>query len=175
MAWCKLSDRFAMSPSAPLARKWQTLRRQTWPALALVVPTWTLLGLARLSLVLVAQKRLAMFYGQDLGTTVWLPLTTPAQDARARHVRAALGIAARYSPWRADCYPQALTARLLLALFRVPHVMCFGLRRRAGAAHAHAWVRAGRVPVCGGEGFGRYTLVRAFVSGDGAAVRRGSP
>jgi len=152
-----------------LARKWRTLRRQSLATLLLLGPVWVLMGLASLALRVVPQHRLARLYGRDVGIAVWLPLITSAQQRRARHIRAAIGIAARYGLWRADCYPQALVARVLLRLGRVPHVLCFGLRRREGRMQAHAWVHAGCVPVCGGMGFGCYTLVRAFVSGPAIA------
>ena len=155
---------------AGLGRKWRTLRRQSAATLLLLGPAWALMGLASLVLRTVPLRRLARFYGQDLGIAVWLPLITRAEERRARNIRAAIGIAARYSPWRADCYPQALVARLLLGAARVPHVLCFGLRRAEAGMQAHAWVSAGAVPVCGGAGFARYTLVRAFVSGARGAL-----
>jgi hypothetical protein len=148
-----------------LARKWRSLRQQSVQTKALLVPTWLLLGLCRLLLWAVPLKHLAPLHGKDLGTAVCLPLVNAADLRRARHIRAAIGIAARYSPWQATCYPQALCARLLLGAGRVPHVICFGLRRRDGTPEAHAWVMAGPLPVCGGDSFGRYTLVRAFGNG----------
>lgn len=61
--------------------------------------------------------------------------------------------AATRTPWRSDCFPQALTARLLLRAARVPHTVTFGLRRdAAGQLKAHVWVAAGEVAVAGGSG-----------------------
>lgn len=61
--------------------------------------------------------------------------------------------AAARTPWTSDCFPQALTARLLLRVARVPHVVTFGLRRDdAGALKAHVWVATGEVAVTGGSG-----------------------
>ncbi|TWG93927.1 transglutaminase superfamily protein [Nocardioides sp. J9] len=60
--------------------------------------------------------------------------------------------AATRTPWRSDCFPQALTARLLLRAARVPHTVTFGLRRdAAGQLKAHVWVAAGEVAVTGGS------------------------
>lgn len=147
-----------------LVSKWGTLRRQSGATLVFLGPAWVLLGLCRLLLRVVPLKHLAGLHGRDAGTDVWVPLVTPAQLRRARHVRAAIGIAARYSPWQATCYPQALCARLLLGLVRVPHAICFGVRRAETGLQAHAWVMAGPAAVCGNDSFGRYTLVRAFVN-----------
>ncbi|MBM7518735.1 hypothetical protein JOD66_003702 [Nocardioides nitrophenolicus] len=60
--------------------------------------------------------------------------------------------AATRTPWTSDCYPQALTARILLRGARVPHSVVFGvLRDPAGALLAHAWVTVGPVTVTGGS------------------------
>lgn len=61
--------------------------------------------------------------------------------------------AAARTPWQSDCYPQALTARVLLRAARVPHSVTFGVRRDdAGELRAHAWVAAADVAVTGGDG-----------------------
>jgi hypothetical protein len=70
-------------------------------------------------------------------------------------------VAARHTPWRSECYPQALAARVLLTLAGVPHVVSFGVRRDGDALVAHAWVHAGDLTVTGGSGH-RYTEVGAF-------------
>ncbi|GAB3855883.1 hypothetical protein GCM10028801_12190 [Nocardioides maradonensis] len=77
-------------------------------------------------------------------------------DARARGravgVARAIGSAAAHTPWRSDCYPQALTARILLRALRVPHTVVFGVRRdAAGELRAHAWVTVGDLTVTGGS------------------------
>lgn len=61
--------------------------------------------------------------------------------------------AAARTPWRSDCFPQALAARVLLRAAGVPHVVTFGLRRgETDALKAHVWVAAGPVAVTGGSG-----------------------
>lgn len=78
---------------------------------------------------------------------------TPAQVLRAERTAVAIRRAVRRAPWRSDCYPQALTARVHLRVQRVPHRMSFGLRRSPeGEMLAHAWVRAADVDVTGGDG-----------------------
>ncbi len=91
------------------------------------------------------------------------PLASPdasaPQVARARAVGRAIGHAAVRTPWTSDCYPQALTARILLRGARVPHTVVFGLRRDdAGELRAHAWVTVGS-PVGSSAGAGRPVTV----------------
>jgi hypothetical protein len=102
------------------------------------------------------------------------PTTTPPLErdalARAARIGASVRLAARHTPWRSECYPQALTARILLGLARVPHVVSFGVRRDAGELVAHAWVHAGGVPVTGFTGH-EYTEVGTFAWAPRSASR----
>ncbi|MCL2542973.1 MAG: lasso peptide biosynthesis B2 protein [Nocardioidaceae bacterium] len=76
----------------------------------------------------------------------------PADVARARWISHVVQVAASRTPWTSSCYPQALTARILLRAVRLPHRVCFGVRRDAtGELRAHAWVTAGEVAVTGGS------------------------
>jgi hypothetical protein len=94
-----------------------------------------------------------------------LPASAPHLDedalARASRIGTTVALAARHTPWRSECYPQALTARLLLGIARIPHVVSFGVRRDGAALVAHAWVHAGSVTVTGGTGH-RWTEVGSY-------------
>ena len=82
-------------------------------------------------------------------------MPSPATDRDRRWARAvgrAVRHAATRTPWTSDCYPQALTARILLCAVRVPHTVVFGLRRdEDGTLRAHAWVSVDRITVTGGS------------------------
>ena len=129
-------------------------------------PVWCLLGVCRLAILTLPLRWMSGFYGVDVGVCPWSPLATPQQISRARAIRRTIGLAAGYSPWVANCYPQALTARILMGLYRVPYAIHFGLRRdeKTREMLAHAWVVCGPVSVTGGQSFGRFTVVRSFVS-----------
>ena len=109
------------------------------------------------------------FYGRDHGVNPAVPLVSDAQIERARTIGRAIELAVRYSPTFANCYPQALVARTLLRVRRVPHALFFGLQHNpdTDAMEAHAWVMVGPLPVTGGHSFGQYTVVRSFLSGPG--------
>lgn len=63
-------------------------------------------------------------------------------------------------PWDSRCYDQALAAMLLLRLLGVPHTLYFGIRKNeVGELEAHAWVRAGRIAVSGGDECGRFSVI----------------
>jgi len=127
-----------------------------------LVATWMLLGSARVVIAILPFRLIRGFLGEHHATTMTgEPSLAGHRHARARHVATLIGIAAAHSPWRADCYPQALTARLMLTMARIPHTVRFGVRRDGDELRAHAWVLAGDVMVTGGDG-GDYTAVAAF-------------
>lgn len=136
---------------------------------ALAVLAWFLLWPARLAVLTVPLRRLVRVFGKDHGVNPAVPLVSDVQVEKARTIGRAIALAVRYSPKSANCYPQALVARFLLRIRRVPHALFFGLRRdpETDAMDAHAWVMAGPLPVTGGHGFTRYTVVRSFLSGPG--------
>lgn len=155
-----------------LRRKLATFRGLSTRSKLLLPLAWLLLGVFRVIILLIPLKRLAPLFGRDAGIDPWLPLVTSPQISRARDIRRAVALAVKYSPWSPNCYPQALTARVLLRLHRIPHVLFFGLARsaNAGGLDAHAWLISGPVVVSGGPSFGRYTVVRMFAGGRAAGI-----
>lgn len=149
-----------------LVRKLRTLGSLPVFTLVWLGPVWLLLGLCRLVILTVPLRHQSPFYGRDIGICPWVPLATPREIARARDIRRVIGLAASYSPWIANCYPQALTARVLMGLYGLPYAIHFGLRRDAENREvaAHAWVVCGPVDVTGGQSFATYTVVRSFVA-----------
>ncbi|MCW2857635.1 MAG: hypothetical protein JWR52_3250 [Marmoricola sp.] len=124
---------------------------------------WSLLGFSRLLIVLMPFTVVRRLLGENRSTTE-SPDTVEldeTQRLRAAQIGRVVTVAAAHAPWRADCYPQALTARTFLAARRIPHVVSFGVRRDGDALVAHAWVHAGDVEVTGGSG-ADYTEVGAF-------------
>lgn len=121
----------------------------------MLLGTTRLLTLALPSTVvrhLLGERRAPSATGPDPGR-VPSPLLGARELGRARQIGWVVRTAAARTPWTSDCFPQALTARLLLRVARVPHVVTFGLRRDdTGALKAHVWVAADQVAVTGGSG-----------------------
>src|SRR5690348_1002674 len=124
---------------------------------------WSLLALSRLLIILLPFRVIRRLLGEHQSSREQAPLPEldERQRLRAIHIGRIVEAAAARAPWRADCYPQALTARTFLELRRIPHVVSFGVRRDGDALIAHAWVRAGDVDVTGGNG-SEYTEVGRF-------------
>ena len=149
-----------------LFRKLRTTFRQPLFVWLWMVPVWLLLNLCRLLIRVLSFRRLASHLGIAYGARACIPLVTEGQRLRARKIQRVVRLATRCIPWEINCYPQSLTACLLLVLCRVPHCLCFGATRRPqdGGFAAHAWTVAGPVRVAGGESFSQYAVLACFVS-----------
>jgi hypothetical protein len=149
-----------------LGRKARSFRRLPLFSRVWLLPLWCLLGLAKALIFTVSFRRLAPHLGRPCGVAPRLPLLDDRQQARALQIGRAVRLAARYTPWESNCFPQAVAARLLLGCYGIPYAVFFGLMRDPASPRvkAHAWVAAGRVPVTGGAGFGQYTVVGVFVA-----------
>ena len=149
-----------------LVAKWRSWWQLSSLERRLFLPTWGLLGVARLSIAMVPFRRLVACLGTPLGTQTLNTLPTAAQAARAVQIGRAIRLTARYTPWASLCQVQAIVARFWLGLFGIPYVVNYGLRRNEqGELHAHAWVCVGPVFVTGGDGYAAFTVVGSFGGG----------
>lgn len=126
---------------AGIARKLRTWSTQPAFVMLWAAPVWVILGLARLAILLISFKRIAAFAGRPQGVEAWVPLASPAQCRRAQLIGRTIKAVAKNTPWESNCFPQALTARLLLGLYGVPHAIYF----RAGARHRRGGARRPRL------------------------------
>jgi hypothetical protein len=129
------------------------------------VPVWLALGVAKTLIFTVPFRRLAIHLGHQAGVNPFVPLVSAESEQRAFLIGRAIALAARHTPWNSNCFPQALVARFLLALYNVPCALYFGVKRdpASGQFQAHAWIAAGRVYVTGGDGFDHFTVTAIFV------------
>jgi hypothetical protein len=128
------------------ADQWLLMRAAAW------------LGVARLRLALTSFQQLSERLSND------------APESRAdpdpeflRRVGFAVGAAANNVPWRADCFPQAIAARMLLKHRGHASKIHLGVEKSGeGSIAGHAWVTCGDVVVTGGEELDRYTEMYCF-------------
>lgn len=149
------------------------LWRMTWRDRALTLAAWPLLGICTVLLKTVEFRRLSLLLGGPVGAVGCTPLLTPREEVRARAIRRAMRRAARISPWRSDCLPQALGAAMLCRALSVPVATHLGVRLDgAKPLEAHAWTCSGRVQVTGGDGFSHWTPVQCFLAPRAAQMQR---
>ena len=132
------------------------------------LPVWLLLGISKVMILTCEFRRIAPYFGRSAGTTPWLPLITNKQASRALLIGRLIKLSARYTPWESNCFPQAISARILLGLYQIPYALYFGLMREKATQEmkAHAWVSAGKVNVTGGKSFEQFTVVHCFITSE---------
>jgi len=146
--------------------KLKTALRQPLAVWLWLAPCWFLLGFSRLAILTVPFKRLAPLLGAQAQLDPITPVCTPRQERRALAVDAALRIASRYTPWTSNCFPQAMTARIIFGALGIPYALYFGTKRNreTKALEAHAWLASGKVTVGKVRSFREFTPVGVFVS-----------
>ncbi|HEU4694304.1 MAG TPA: lasso peptide biosynthesis B2 protein [Vicinamibacterales bacterium] len=77
----------------------------------------------------------------------------------ATSVGAAVNRAAARLPWHSSCLRRALAGRFMLLRRGFPSSVVFGVAKRAGQIHAHAWLVAGGGIVCGGRDRAGFTPI----------------
>lgn len=149
-----------------LLRKALSFKRLPYFEQLWFLPVWMLLGLSRFAIIVFAFRRLAPWLGAHIQACVWVPVLGRREEALALHIGRVVRLAARYTPWESNCFPQAVVARLLMGLYGVPYTLFLGLTRdqQISGITAHAWVAAGRVSVVGGNSFDQFTVVGCFAS-----------
>ncbi|GLQ35952.1 hypothetical protein GCM10007939_22360 [Amylibacter marinus] len=147
-----------------LLRKFRFLLKKPLFTLVWLPAVWLMLGAARAMILTVEFRRLARLLGRREGLMSAVPLLTKPQKRRARQIQAVIKLAARYTPWTSNCFPQAIAARVLLGLYGVPYMMFFGVNKQGknNCLKAHAWVVSGPCAVAGGHAFNEYTVVGSF-------------
>ncbi len=138
----------------------------------LLPAAWIVLGYSRLLVAALPFRYFAPWLGASLGASPWIPLLSSGTETRAASIGKVVRVAARYTPWKSSCLPQAMTAAVLLRFFAIPYSFFLGVARTPNHLTAHAWVAAGRVQVTGGSGFGEFSVVCCFVR---AASKRRAP
>jgi hypothetical protein len=130
-----------------------------------LVPVWVILGISRALVLTVPFRYVAPQLGSACGLETRVALATPAQEHRALQIGRTVRLVARYTPWKSNCFAQAIAARVLLGLYQIPFSLFFGIKRASAAdqrLEAHVWTTTGRVSVTGGHGFDRFSVVQSF-------------
>lgn len=154
-----------------LGKKLRTFANLPWFVVGWLGPVWAMLGVAALAIAVIPFRRLASILGNSVEATPVFPELTRRQMDRVDLIRTTIGIAARYAPFRSNCYPQALVAATMCRFWRLPYAMYFGLasetteERLEPTFRAHVWLMSGRKDITGGSNsLGRFKIVACFAS-----------
>jgi hypothetical protein len=128
------------------ADKWLLLRATAW------------LLVARIMLIVMPFRRLAArLSGESDSSQI-----EPDQDLLQR-ISYTVSVAANNVPWRSDCFPQTIAARMLLKRFGYASTIHLGVELVGeDALSGHAWLTCGQTVVTGAAELDRYTQVHSL-------------
>ena len=145
--------------------KLSNFMQRPWQDKILVGHACMVLGLSRVAALLVPMRHLINFFGTHMLET--------SQDAPLEHLREAKRIAwainsiSPYTPWKSNCYAQAMSAKYFLSRKGIPCTLYLGAAFKKNGEkglEAHAWVRCGTLYVTGGKGHTQFGTVGIFGS-----------
>jgi hypothetical protein len=130
---------------------------------SLAVRVYVLLVLARAAISLVPLRRITRLLGAPMAETASGELD-PAESRYARRVGWCIEKLSPHTPTESNCYPQALTARVLLHRKGIPSTIYYGAAFEPGrpALATHAWRRCGSLIVTGGRTGRRFEPLTYF-------------
>lgn len=140
--------------------KW---RRRTRAERLLLLEALSLLGLARLAVLAIPFKWLAVSFGKH-GTESGEQISV-VDLQQARMVGQAIRSAAGNTPWESVCLPQAVAAQWMLKRRHISGTLYLGVAKdeiNPEELTAHAWLRCGNLILTGREGHRRFTVVAIF-------------
>jgi len=121
------------------------------------------LAVARLLIASVPFRRLSAWLATESAPDCIEPepeLGPEPEQELLRRIGRAVATAARHVPWRADCFPQAIAARMLLRRHGLPSTIHIGVTRDEGKGlSGHAWLTCGKTVVTGEMDLDRYAVL----------------
>ena len=136
----------------------------------LFVQAYVFLGLSRVAINTVPFKRLAKCLGVHMEESSRDSRELTENEIQAcRRISWAVRRASGFTPWKSNCFPQAITAQYLLRRRGLPSTLYLGALLHdtsddTRAMKAHAWLRCGAWVVTGREGHRQFGVVATFAS-----------
>jgi hypothetical protein len=116
------------------------------------------LGIARVKLLMMPFQRLAERLSVPAADAALVP-----EEQLLQRIGFAVAAAANNVPWRSDCFPQAIAARMLLKGYGCRSTIHLGVERTGEAGLAgHAWLTCGETVITGGHELDKYTEVHSI-------------
>ena len=144
------------------AQHWlNTWQQLDWRDRMLTLEALVLLGIARATVLLIPFKRVAPHLGRAQQETAHGNQDSSTLDI-ANRVAAAIHMVSRHTPWKSNCFAQALAGHVMLRRRHAANTLYLGVYKNAHEFAAHAWIRHGDIIVTGGPGQERYTVIAHY-------------
>lgn len=127
---------------------------------------WLWLALARTMLLLLPFRKLAPILGKKILPSPDHEGQQQVQDDLLLRIGTAILLAGRKSPWRTECFEQALAGKFMLKIRRMKSIVFFGVskNKQQGNFNAHAWLQCGHYIVTGNKHLEQFTVIACFKS-----------
>ena len=151
----------SVSASKLIVQRARNFLDRPWRDQWLFFKAYFLLGLARLAINSVPFPKLTKYLGISMAES---PAEAPIHHVvEARRIAWAVRTASQYTPWKSNCFPQAIAAKYLLRRKGIPSTLYLGAAFKARTElEAHAWLRCGQFYVTGGAGHVHFGTVGIF-------------
>lgn len=140
--------------------KW---RRRTRAERRLLLEAFALLGTARLLVIFIPFRWLAVSLGKHMNESD--ALVDPSDLRIAGMVSQAVRSSADHTFWESACLPQAVAGQWMLKRRRIAATLYLGVAKdetKPKKLAAHAWLRCGDAILTGAAGHERFTVVATF-------------
>lgn len=140
--------------------KW---RRRTRAERLLLLEAFALLGLARLLVLTLPFRWLAVTLGKRMNES-GQQIDVSDLD-HARMIGRAVRSASNYTPWQSVCLPQAAACQWMLRRRHIAGTLYLGVSKddaKPEKLAAHAWLRCGNIILTGKDGHRQFTVVAMF-------------
>ncbi|MFC5406806.1 lasso peptide biosynthesis B2 protein [Cohnella soli] len=133
------------------------LNRRT---MLLFTEAYLLLGWARIQ-VIFPFSRLARRLGTPSEETS--EAFVPSDSATVKHIRSAVNLMSRYTPWDSKCLVRAVAGQVMLNRRCIESTLYLGTAKdEQGRLIAHAWLRSGPLFITGDDLMHDFTVVQSF-------------
>lgn len=135
--------------------------RSDWAFRLLLIQVGLLLGFGRMSVLLIPFRKIAIWLGESGEETS--VVVEGVKISQLIRVSSAIEAVSKYTPWKSNCFAQALCAHWILGRRHIPHTVYFGvIKEGENTMKAHAWLRAGKSIITGRKSHKGFTVVGKF-------------
>ena len=146
----------------PIARRLLNLLRRPWRDKVLLFKVLVLLGITRLAINCLSFKRLERYLGHRMQESS--REITAEHAKKAGRISWAIHAISPYTPWTSNCFPQALTAKILLRRQGINSTLYMGaaFKGNDSGLQGHAWLRCGPYYLTGGDSESQFGAIASF-------------
>ena len=128
----------------------------------LLLNVLVLLGVTRLAINCLPFARLERYLGQRMQESSREISTDEINHAR--RISWAIHAVSPYTPWESNCFPQALTAKILLRRRGISSTLYMGaaFKQDEDGLQGHAWLRCGPYYLTGGDSEDQFGAIASF-------------